>query len=226
MDFIRNKTKDFYLLDTKVENIFISEYLAAAPGDYVKVFLFGSMCAEHGIRQSVREMSRQLSISESDIGKAWNYWEKYGVIKKHYLDEGGKVDFCVEFISLKELMYGKATAPVQGEEEKPETNIFGNEDVKYISPFPLLIASSMILSSSSVVRTTCPCLYVSLNITNRTNNRASISTNITVPIAFFAPPFFSPCIIKSLPSLLSSKGVTSSAVYYSPAIRHHPAFFL
>ena len=130
MDFIRNKTKDFYLLDTKVENIFISEYLAAAPGDYVKVFLFGSMCAEHGIRQSVREMSRQLSISESDIGKAWNYWEKLGVIKKHYLDDSGKVDFSVEFISLKELMYGKAQEPAVDDEERPETNIFENEEIK------------------------------------------------------------------------------------------------
>lgn len=130
MDFIKSKIKDFYLLDTKIENIFISEYLPAAPGDYVKVFIYGYMYAEHGLSQTTGEMSRQLGISESDIGKAWNYWEKYGVIKKHYLDEGGKVDFCVEFISLKELMYGKATAPVQGEEEKPETNIFGNEDVK------------------------------------------------------------------------------------------------
>ncbi len=130
MEFIKSKAKDFYLLETKVENIFISEYLAAAPGDYVKVFLFGSMCAEYGIHQSVREMSRQLAISENDIGKAWNYWEKLGVIKKHYLDESGKVDFSVEFVSLKELMYGKAQEPVDTGEERPETNIFGNEDIK------------------------------------------------------------------------------------------------
>ena len=130
MEFIKSKTKDFYLLDTKIENIFISEYLPAAPGDYVKVFLYGYMYAEHGLSATMKEMSRQLAISEADIGKAWNYWEKYGVIKKHYLDEGGKVDFSVEFVSLKELMYGTAKAPVQESDEKPETNIFGNEEVK------------------------------------------------------------------------------------------------
>ena len=130
MEFTKSRARDFYLLDTKVENIFISEYLAAAPGDYVKVFLFGSMCAEHGVHQSVREMSRQLAISESDIGKAWNYWEKLGVIKKHYLDESGKVDFAVEFVSLKELMYGKAKETPETDEERPETNIFGNEEIR------------------------------------------------------------------------------------------------
>ncbi len=130
MDFFKSKAKDFYLLDTKVENILISEYLAAAPGDYVKVFLFGLMCAEHGVRQSTHEMSRQLAISESEIGKAWNYWEKIGAVKKHYLDDSGKVDFSVEFVSLKELMYGKVTDAPAESEERPEANIFGNEEIK------------------------------------------------------------------------------------------------
>ena len=130
MDFIKSKIKDFYLLDTHVENIFISEYLPAAPGDYVKVFLYGYMYAEHGLSQTTKEMARQLSISESEIGKAWNYWEKLGAIKKRYLDESGKVDFAVEFVSLKELMYGKAKTAVNESDEAPETNIFGNEDVK------------------------------------------------------------------------------------------------
>lgn len=130
MNYVKSKTKDFYLLDTRIENIFISEYLPAAPGDFVKVFLYGYMYAEHGLSQTSRDMAKQLGMSESDIGKAWSYWEKYGVIKKHYLDEDSKVDFTVEFVSLKELMYGKAAAPVQESEDKPETNIFGNEAVK------------------------------------------------------------------------------------------------
>ncbi len=130
MDFIKSKIKDFYLLDTKVENIFISEYMPAAPGEFVKVFLYGYMYAEHGLSQPAKEMARQLGMSENDIAKAWNYWEKYGVIKKHYLGEGGKIDFTVEFVSLKELMYGKAKTEIKDEKDKPETNIFGNEEVK------------------------------------------------------------------------------------------------
>ena len=43
MNFIRRKNRECFLHDTQVENIFINEYLPAAPGDYVKVFLFALM---------------------------------------------------------------------------------------------------------------------------------------------------------------------------------------
>ena len=43
MTFRREKIKDYFLLDTSVENLFINEYMAAAPGDFVKVYLF-EMC--------------------------------------------------------------------------------------------------------------------------------------------------------------------------------------
>ena len=37
MNFRREEIKEYYLLDTDVENIFINEYMASAPGDFVKV---------------------------------------------------------------------------------------------------------------------------------------------------------------------------------------------
>ena len=43
MTFRREKIKDYFLLDTSVENLFINEYMAAAPGDFVKVYLFAQM---------------------------------------------------------------------------------------------------------------------------------------------------------------------------------------
>ena len=39
MNYIKEKTKDFYLLDSRFENIFINEYMPAAPGDYLKVYM-------------------------------------------------------------------------------------------------------------------------------------------------------------------------------------------
>ena len=46
MKFKRKESKDYFLLVTSVENIFINEYMTAAPGDYVKVYLFALMYAE------------------------------------------------------------------------------------------------------------------------------------------------------------------------------------
>ena len=131
MNFVKEKIKDFYLLDSKVENIFINEYMPAAPGDYVKVFLYAIMYAEHGLNMSNETMAKQLGIEESVILEAWDYWESMGAIKKRYVDSFGKVGFAVEFLNLKELLYGKNSQPVKGETKKREKeNIFGNKAVK------------------------------------------------------------------------------------------------
>jgi len=131
MNFIKEKIKDFYLLDSKVENIFINEYMPAAPGDFVKVFLYAGMYAEYGLEMSGEKMAKQLGLTEKQILDAWEYWEKMGAIKKRYLDAEGNVDFVVEFVNLKEQMYGKSKKPVGSEAPKPEQdNVFGNPAVK------------------------------------------------------------------------------------------------
>ncbi|MEY8297431.1 MAG: DnaD domain protein [Emergencia timonensis] len=131
MNFIKEKMKDFYLLDSKVENIFINEYMPAAPGDFVKVFLYASMYAEHGLDMNNETMAKQLGLTEKKTLEAWDYWEKMGAIKKRYLDSEGNVDFIVEFTNLKELLYGKNTGPAKGETKKEERdNVFGNKAVK------------------------------------------------------------------------------------------------
>lgn len=132
MNFVKEKIKDFYLLDSRMENIFINEYMPGAPGDYVKVFLYASMYAEHGLSMSNETMAKQLGLEEKQILEAWEYWEKMGAVKKHYVNSSGKVDFTVEFVNLKELLYGKNTGPAKGEAEKKkeEDNVFGNNAVK------------------------------------------------------------------------------------------------
>ena len=131
MNFVKEKIKDFYLLDSKVENIFINEYMPSAPGDYVKIFLYAAMYAEHGLNMSNETMARQLGVSEETILEAWEYWERMGAIRKRYLDSFGKVGFTVEFLNLKELLYGKNAHTAKGEPAKPQKeNIFGNKAVK------------------------------------------------------------------------------------------------
>ena len=131
MNFIKEKIKDFFLLDTKVENIFINEYMPSAPGDFVKEYLYASMYAEHGLEITEKAIAQQLGLSEEKVREAWEYWEERGVIRKRYFDTQGNVSFIVEFLSLKEQLYGKNTAPVRGEASRPKgDNVFGNPEVK------------------------------------------------------------------------------------------------
>lgn len=132
MNFIKEKIKDFYLLDCKIENIFINEYMTTAPGDYVKVFIFAQMYAEFGLEMTDQVMARQLGLSEKKISEAWNYWEDKGAVKRHYLHPSDDMNYTVEFLNLKELMYGKSVTAAVGEEQETQKskNVFGSDLIK------------------------------------------------------------------------------------------------
>lgn len=110
MGFKKEKTNDYFLLDTNVENIFINEYMASAPGDFVKVYMFAYMYA--GLESDItnEEIAKHLSIDFEDVLKAWTYWEKMGAIKKIRNNPDDKFNYDVEFISLKEQLYGEKTS--------------------------------------------------------------------------------------------------------------------
>ena len=103
----RQTTREYYLFDTNVENMFINEYMPTAPGEYVKVYLFALMYADLDKEMSNEMLARQLGMQEEDVLKAWNYWEKLHVVRKLPGKEGGKFDYHVEFLNLKEQFYGK-----------------------------------------------------------------------------------------------------------------------
>ncbi|MCI9596504.1 MAG: DnaD domain protein [Firmicutes bacterium] len=107
MNFKRQQKSDYYLFDTDVENIFINEYMASAPGDFVKVYLFALMYAGLDEEMNNEIIARQLGLSEEDVLKAWSYWEGLGVIRKNREKPEDKFNYQVEFINLKELLYGK-----------------------------------------------------------------------------------------------------------------------
>ena len=113
MSFKKEKTKDYFLLDTSVENMFINEYMVSADGEYVKVYLYALMYAGLGEDFSNRDIAKQLAMDIEDVLKAWTYWEKMGVIRKIRTAEDNPLEYDVEFILLKEMLYGGHEAEKQ-----------------------------------------------------------------------------------------------------------------
>ena len=107
MRFYRDKTEEYFLLDTKVENIFIHEFMAAAPEGYLKVYLLALMHADLGLAISREEIARHLNMEEEDVLKAWNYWEKMGVVRKRKTESEDQFNYDVEFVTLRQQMYGQ-----------------------------------------------------------------------------------------------------------------------
>ncbi len=107
MAFKREKTNNYYLHDTAVENVFINEFIPDAPGDFVRVYLFALMYADIRMSMSHEDVAKQLSLPVEEVLRAWTYWEGRGVIRKHYSDPADRLHYKVEFVDLKEQIYGK-----------------------------------------------------------------------------------------------------------------------
>lgn len=88
-----------------IENIFINDFMPMANGTDVKVYLLGYKYANEGnsgIEVTNLTLSRHLAISMEDVLRAWDFWEKKGIIKKH-VNSDALGDFDVEFLSLRQL---------------------------------------------------------------------------------------------------------------------------
>ena len=68
---------------TALENRFLTDYLPAAKGDYVKVYLWGLYaCANKGPDYSLDEMAHDLFIPVPEIEAALRYWERRSLVSR------------------------------------------------------------------------------------------------------------------------------------------------
>lgn len=116
------KKMDPYLQKTEVENLFVYEFLPTAPGEYVKVYIFGLMYAQNGLEMDVSKLSRIMKIAEEDILAAWGYWAKKGLLKVSHNNDN--TEYEIEYISLMEMLYTK------GQKESSEAaSIVGDAEI-------------------------------------------------------------------------------------------------
>ena len=106
----RERIQNEYMFDTPVENIFINEYMASAPGDFVKVYLLALMYADLFKEIDDEGISKTLYMAVEDVKRAWKYWEELGVIRR--------VKGEIVFPQLKEGIYGM---------KKPQKKTIGEE---------------------------------------------------------------------------------------------------
>ena len=69
---------------TAVPDEFIDEYMAAANGEYVKVYLY---LLRHGAEElEISRIADALNHTEADVRRALAYWQRAGVLAA---DDGG-----------------------------------------------------------------------------------------------------------------------------------------
>ena len=68
--------------NTEISDVFFTEYLSQASGDFVKVYLYILFLSKFGKDVKVNDLSKKLSLPFKTIQAAFKYWEDNGVIVK------------------------------------------------------------------------------------------------------------------------------------------------
>lgn len=112
MSAICSFSKENHMLDiTPVENLFIEEFMLQAPGEYVKVYLYGlKMCYYGGGHSDLAAMARALRMEPGAVKDAFYYWQQQGVVLI-VLDD----PFTVQYCNVKGVMF---------QDRAPEPEIF------------------------------------------------------------------------------------------------------
>ena len=109
MDYSKQNVSNYYLYDTQVENLFLSEYMASAPGEYVKAYLLALMYAQLNKPADDRMIARSVGMAPEKMAECWAYWESRGVVRRIYADPEDSASFRVEFVNLREEVFGSRT---------------------------------------------------------------------------------------------------------------------
>ena len=105
---------------TPVENQFIQEYLPAARGDDVRVYLYGLMRCYHPEKDmSLERMAQELNLSGEEIARAYRYWERRGLVRRISDDP-----VSYQYVSLRRAGLAGEEIPLDPEYEAFAESLF------------------------------------------------------------------------------------------------------
>ena len=68
--------------NTNLPDVFITEYLSQAPGDYIKVYLYMLFLSKYNKDIKLNDLSKKIAVPLNIIQEAIKYWEEAEVITK------------------------------------------------------------------------------------------------------------------------------------------------
>lgn len=104
---------------TPVSDVFLDEYMPAANGEYVKVYLYLLRCLKSDVQElSVTLIADKFDHTESDVHRALKYWEKMHLLKLEYDDSKTLTGICLTEDHTQKAVPGnapslKAESPAQ-----------------------------------------------------------------------------------------------------------------
>ena len=76
--------KSILFTNTEIPDVFFTEYLSCAKGDYIKVYMYILFLSKYDKDVKINDLSKRLDLPLKTIQEAFKYWEGCGVlVKKH-----------------------------------------------------------------------------------------------------------------------------------------------
>lgn len=86
-----------------IENIFINHYMPSANGEYVKVYIWGLKYAFNNMQTNIKDkdIAEALGLLESDVIKAWDYWQNEGIVR---IISKSKEEKIIQYLNIKSIV--------------------------------------------------------------------------------------------------------------------------
>ena len=79
---LEQSDKNFLFSETKLPDVFFTEYMSQASGDYIKVYLYIVFLSKYNKEIKINDISKTLNIPFKTIQEAIAYWEEQEVLIK------------------------------------------------------------------------------------------------------------------------------------------------
>ncbi len=79
---LENHEKSLIFSNTQIPDVFFTEYMSEANGDYIKVYMCMLFLTKFDKDIKLNDLSKRLNISLPVIQSALSYWEEKNVITK------------------------------------------------------------------------------------------------------------------------------------------------
>ena len=79
---LEQNDKSMLFSTTEIPDVFFREYLSAAKGDFIKVYLYIFFLSKYSKDVKITDLSKKLALPFNVIQEALAYWENEGVLVK------------------------------------------------------------------------------------------------------------------------------------------------
>ena len=116
--------------DLNLPEVFISEYLCSANGDYVKIYIYCMFLCKYSGEISPLDLSKKLSLSLKTVELGLKYWEEQGIlIKKNKIYELADL----KKIEIDKLYKPKLTSSIEDAIEGNTKNVLRTQAINEIN---------------------------------------------------------------------------------------------